>query len=90
MTEQTYIGSVIVVAIFLLSQLGVAIWFFSKMSTEVRSMSTVIKEMAIDFKAVAEMNTRVTVLEQRMTRAETDMRETLKAAALLGQQSSHT
>ena len=84
MNESAFIGAAVVIALFLLSHLGLAIWFASGMTAEVKQIRTDVTAAATAITLMADMNTRISLLEQRMARAETDMRETLKAAALLG------
>lgn len=82
--DNTTLGSgVAAIVLFLLSHLGIAIWFASKMNTKVSQIAKSVSEMTDDIKLMAIMNTRVTVLESRMSRTEEDLREVLKAAALV-------
>ncbi len=77
------IGALITIAIFLLSHLGVAVWFASKMSTKIEVIAVSVEEMTADIKQMAAMETRIAVLDSRMNRAESDAREALKAVALV-------
>jgi hypothetical protein len=77
-----FIGAAVTISLFLLSHLGIAIWFASRMSAKVAAMSDAVQAMAVDLKSLAAIDTRLAVLEQRMTRNETDSREALRAATL--------
>lgn len=78
-----FISAIAGIVVFLLSHLGVAIWFASKMNTRIAQIASSVVEMTNDIKVMALMNTRITVLESRINRTEEDMRETIKAAALV-------
>ncbi len=73
----------ITIVIFLLTHLGVAIWFASRVNTKVGLITESVKEMTGDIKQMAAMETRIAVLDSRMNRAEEDAREAIKAVALV-------
>ena len=86
MSNELLTGSAITIGIFLISHLSLAIWFASKMSSKVSDMTDTIKDMAGELKSLASLDKRIAILEDRMSRAELDAREALKAAALLSRQ----
>ncbi len=77
-------GVLVTIAVFLLSHLCVAIWFAAQMRAKIVEIAHDVTEATAAIKDMALMNTRLSVLEQRMSRTEEDTREALKAAALLG------
>ncbi len=83
MNDGIFIGAAISIGIFLLTHLGVAIWFASKVKTELVHIREDVTEAAEAIKQMATMNTRISVLEQRMNRVESDIREALIATALV-------
>ncbi len=84
MSASAYIGAAVTIGLFLISHLVVAIWFASRVSTRVDVMAATLVTMSADLKGLAALDKRCAVLEERVTRSETDVREVLKAAALLG------
>lgn len=70
------------ILVFFLSHLGLAVWFASKMSTKVSQITSSISEMTNDIKRMSDMDSRILLLNHRLSRAEEDLREITKAAAL--------
>jgi len=79
-----YIGAAVAIASFLVSHLGLAVWFASKVSVRVEQMAVALENMETDLKELAALDKRLAVLEERVARSELDLREVLKAAAVLG------
>ena len=72
------IGTAITLAIFLFGHLGAAIWFASRVSTEMRTMGEDLKALNVDVRLIGTQNQRISVLEQRILTLEEDARETRK------------
>lgn len=69
------------ILVFFLSHLGLAVWFASKMSTKVSQITASISEMTNDIKHMSDMDSKILLLNHRLSRAEEDLREITKAAA---------
>jgi len=67
---------VVTIAIFMLVHLGAAIWFASRVNTQITEMGKVLGALALDVKAITTQDVRIAVLDQRVVACETRIRET--------------
>ena len=70
------IGAAITIALFLFGHLAGAIWFASRVSTEMRTLAEDLKALNVDVRLIATQNQRIGVLEQRILTLEEDARQT--------------
>jgi hypothetical protein len=68
-------GAIVAIAIFLVGHLGVAIWFASSVSGQLKQLTRDMRDTVMEVKAIAKDATRISVLEQRVVTLEADMRE---------------
>jgi hypothetical protein len=78
------IGALVTIGLFLIGHLGGAIWFASRVSTEMRALVADLQKLTGDVRAIATQNQQIAVLDRRILTLEEDCRETRAALRSIG------